>query len=212
MPNPSQNLHVKAKIRETSTVTVLANLINRLKSHHIIPVGQLTTVEAHQTWLCEKCSKQFTGVAYNGRTPRCYSCFPHSGSRPQQAIANFINELLGPNQMMQNDRTILANQSGCRRSKEIDILVPSYQFGIEYCGLRWHTEITGGKGRQYQYSKMDLCRQQGIQLLTIYADEWDAKQQLIESMIRIRLGMGTKLYARRLSLAEVPYQQGKLFF
>jgi len=210
--NPAQHIDVKLKIRESSRTTFLDNLTERLKPHGIMPLGIFDKVENHQSWLCENCSTQITGKAHNGKIPRCYTCFPESISGPQQSIANFLIELVGHDAVVQNDRKLLEDVTDRRRSKEVDILLRDYKIGIEYCGLRWHTEFSGGRGRNSHYDKTYLCQNLGIQLITIYSDEWVEKSTLLKSMIRVRLGLGAKYHARKLSTGIVTYITAKLFF
>ncbi len=54
---------------------------------------------------------------------------------------------------------------------------------IEFHGLRWHTEISGNKGKYYHLEKMKLCRDKGIQLIQIFEDEWLEKSDIIKQLI-----------------------------
>ena len=210
--NAAQNQQVKDQIRNSTRSSYLKNLIDRLTPHNIVPVKLFNTVEDHEDWLCNTCSTQFKGFAFNGRVPRCYTCYPASISGPQQEIADFLIQIIGRDGISLNNRKLLENAVDRRRSKEIDILLPEYQLGIEYCGLKWHTEISGGRGRSYHYDKFKQCQNLGIQLVTIYSDEWESNRALLKSMIRTRMGLSNKLYARKLKVAPVDTTAARVFF
>jgi hypothetical protein len=65
---------------------------------------------------------------------------------------------------------------------ELDIYIPSSRLAIEYCGIYWHSEQQG-KDKDYHKTKMDMCNKKGIQLLTIFEDEWFSNQQQIKDHI-----------------------------
>ena len=210
--NAAKNLNVIAKIRKSTTIGYFDNLVERLAIHKITPVGSFNRVKDHEDWLCETCLTNFKGTAFNGKIPRCPTCYPLHISGPQQEIANFIIGLLGPEEVIQNDRTTLVNLTDRRLSKEIDIWLPKYNLAIEYCGLRWHTEISGNRGRYYHNDKFEKCQEIGIQLLTIYSDEWQSNSSLIKSMIQARLGLNKKVHARKLKIQQVDKKTAKEFF
>ena len=80
-------------------------------------------------------------------------------------------------------------------NKEIDILIPSKSIGIEYDGLKWHSDEF--KNKNYHLDKTKECRKNGIKLIHIFEDEWENKQNIIKSMLSNILGKTTnRLYAR----------------
>jgi transposase len=79
---------------------------------------------------------------------------------------------------------------------EIDCFVDSHKLGIEYCGEYWHSDAVLDK--MYHHNKRVWCKDQGIHLITLFEHEWRTKRDIVESMIRNRLGVGsTRLYARK---------------
>ncbi len=104
-----------------------------------------------------------------------------------------------------NNRTIIAPQ-------ELDIYIPEYNLAIEYCGLYWHSEQQG-KGRHHHEKKHDLCRAQGIQLLTIFEDEWKQRNaQVKRKILHLVGGSGAKIFARKTEVIELNTKQKKNFF
>lgn len=73
---------------------------------------------------------------------------------------------------------------------ELDIYVPELKFAIEYCGLYWHSDAPKFEnGREEHFArlrhvnKLRECQQQGIRLLTIFEDEWLAREGAVRAFI-----------------------------
>lgn len=104
-----------------------------------------------------------------------------------------------------NDRSIIA-------PKELDIYLPDHKIAIEYCGLYWHSEQQG-KDRQYHRKKYLACQEQGIQLLTIFEDEWIQRRHQVERKLQHLLGLCTdKIAARKTKCVELDTKTKDAFF
>lgn len=87
--------------------------------------------------------------------------------------------------------------------REIDILVPAAGLGIEYCGLRWHG-VAHGRDKNYHVGKYLAAKEQGIALLTVFSDEWSAKEHVVRQVIRAKLGkFDTRVGARRCEIVRL---------
>ena len=91
------------------------------------------------------------------------------------------------------------------RNREIDIYIPSLKLGIEYNGLRWHSEEFG-KDHRYHLDKLNKCNDQGIKLIHIFEDEWINHRKICESKLKQICGLNTnpKIYARKCEIREIP--------
>ena len=107
-------------------------------------------------------------------------------------------------------RTYINDLCGCCESKrwknnnktyEIDCFCENHNVGIEYCGLYWHDERN--KNRSYHKQKLEWCLKQNISLMTIYDIEYESKQEIIDNMIKVRLGLGKKLMARKCTIRKL---------
>ena len=109
-----------------------------------------------------------------------------------------IIKLLIQTNPIQRDRTIL-------NGKEIDIYIPSLKLGIEYNGLRWHSEEFG-KDHRYHLDKLNKCNEQGIRLIQIFEDEWVNQREICESKLKQICGLNTnpKIYGRKCEIREIP--------
>lgn len=100
-------------------------------------------------------------------------------------------------------RKILAN------NKELDMYSETHKFAIEYCGLYWHQEDRVGK--RYHIDKLNECESKGIQLITIFEDEWLEKPEIVLSIIKSKLGLSSRLYARKCEVRSIPKFQAHEF-
>jgi hypothetical protein len=145
-------------------------------------------------WKCNSCNSIITGKVLNGQFTRCTKCFPYTKSLEEQEVKDYI-ESLGVD-LIENDRTIIA-------PKELDIVIPSKNLAIEYCGNYRHLEKFG-KTKFYHYNKTVNCANNGITLITLFSDQWAMKQDIVKSRIAFMLGQYTKkIYARNCIIQAV---------
>ena len=86
--------------------------------------------------------------------------------------------------------------------KEIDIYSPSLKLGIEYNGNYWHSELY--KSPNYHQEKSLLAKEKGIQLVHIWEYEWINKQEILEYLIKSKLGIfEKKIPARKCIIKEL---------
>ena len=77
--------------------------------------------------------------------------------------------------------------------KEIDILIHSKKIGIEFNGLKWHTEWFGKKDRNYHINKTTSCNEKGYGLIHIFEDEYVNNKDIVYSKIRHILQLNNNL-------------------
>jgi len=87
-------------------------------------------------------------------------------------------------------------------SIELDIFLPEYNVAIELHGYRRHSELAGGKGRNYHQNKYDVCQKNGIFLYQFWDEEAGAQTDTIVSMVRARCGKSTKVNARSCTVVK----------
>uniref|UniRef100_A0A6M3L0P6 Putative Hef-like homing endonuclease n=1 Tax=viral metagenome TaxID=1070528 RepID=A0A6M3L0P6_9ZZZZ len=133
---------------------------------------------------------------------RCNICSKHA-SKGEQEISDFIKSLF-PNSE-QRVRNIIPPQ-------ELDILIPTKNLAIEYCGLYWHSE-NRGKDKNYHLNKLEQCQERGIKLITIFEDEWIHKQKIVESRLKQILNCfnNEKIYARNCAIGEIDTKTKDIF-
>ena len=93
-----------------------------------------------------------------------------------------------------------SNNRNILKGKEIDIYIPSHKLAIECNGIYWHSK----KDISYHKKKMELCRSNGIQLLTLWEDQIKKNPEKIKSLLLSKLGIyKNRIYARKCLLKEV---------
>lgn len=131
---------------------------------------------------------------------------PHCGNNLSNAETEIFNMLSTLNPI-QRERTIL-------NGREIDIYLPSHKLGIEYHGLRWHTDFFGGKGRTYHLSKLNDCLYKGVNLIQIFEDEYMNNREIVLNKISHIVGLDNakpKIFARKCVVHEITKDEAKEF-
>ena len=152
---------------------------------------------------CNACgSEQSKSLAMLEESPVCFKCHPKE-STGQLEIYEFIRTLGHDVQLSARDVI---------PPKEIDVWVPSKNLAIEYNGLYWHSSECK-QDPLYHYKKLLACREVGVNLFSIYEDEWRDKKDVIKSMIKHRLmGCDRSYNARSLVLGDVSPAAARVFF
>lgn len=115
-------------------------------------------------------------------------------SKEEQEVLDFVNSLTDKYKFSKN-KTILKN-------REIDLYCDDLKFGVEYNGLYAHCELS--KDNNYHYDKWKRCNDQGIQLLTIFSDEWNFKKDVVKNFLKSKIGVfDQRLYARNCEFKEL---------
>ena len=159
------------------------------------------------TWECEN-NHTWEATIYqriNGETG-CPECSCNGVSQKEEDLYTYIRSILPEEEIViRNDKTILDG-------KEIDILIENRHIGIEFNGLYWHGE-NKGKDRNYHKNKYLAAKKRGIQLITIWEDDWDNHQDVIKSMLKHKLGVDVsrRIYARKTYINEVDKKTAQEF-
>lgn len=104
-------------------------------------------------------------------------------SRLEMSIKEYISTLVSEEEFHCSDRKLIAPQ-------ELDFVFPSKNIAIEVNGLYWHSEKFG-RDNNYHYDKWEKCQEQGIQLITIWEDDWRDRKEVIQRVIAHKLGVST---------------------
>lgn len=136
----------------------------------------------------------------------CPKCVHHI-SMAEQEIYDFVCSLVGKENVIQSERSILGN------GKEIDIYVPKFKIGIEYHGLYWHSEEQG-KSPSYHLEKLKACKENGIKLIQIFEDEYRDKKAIVQNKIMHLLKssqMLNKIMGRKCIIRLIEREEAKSF-
>jgi len=122
-------------------------------------------------------------------------------SGEEQELINFIGEIY-------QDEIITSNRS-VLNGRELDIYLPKNNLAIEYNGLYshsykpWEERESLAKGPNYHLSKTVDCEKLGIQLIHVFSDEWNYRQAIVKSILKSKLGINERVYARKCTIVEV---------
>lgn len=142
---------------------------------------------------------------WNSNCVRCYKCKEIGTSIQEQEIITYLKGLNGLN-IEVHDRYLIS-------PFELDIIVPEKKTAIEYCGLYWHSEVTGKRSKGYHIKKLHKCMEKGYKLITIFEDELVYKKNIVFSRLGHLLGYGSEnvIYARNCSVKEVSTYEASKF-
>lgn len=90
--------------------------------------------------------------------------------------------------------------------REIDILIPSKRIGIEFDGLRWHSEFYGKKANDYHLRKTVEANEKGYGLIHIFEDEYVNHKEIVFDKLRHILGLNNgleRVYGRSIEVKEI---------
>ena len=158
---------------------------------------------------CKICNFEFIttwNTIQQGGYENCPKCNPTSRSKPEIEIEEFLKEN-GINNIISNDRQLI-------HPFELDIVLPDHKLAIEYCGLIYHSSggkncYTGHIDKNYHLNKLNLCKQKGYRLITIFEDEWLLKKNAVLSKLCSILNLKnklTKIRAHKCQIKEIPFQ------
>jgi hypothetical protein len=201
----SQSEEIKAKKQKTWR--------NNFLSKHDIHIG----FDINGNWICKcpynncnKCEeKQFIipQQVYNdrkrNRSEICTKLLPIGKTNQGTTLELFIQSILDKHNIEYK-----TNYRGIISPKELDIYIPSKNIAIECNGVYWHSL----KEPLYHFNKYKECDEKGVQLLTIWEDWFKTKPQIIESVIKSKLGLiDSKLYARKCIIKDIDSNTCKNF-
>lgn len=123
-------------------------------------------------------------VRLDGKTP-----FVNGSSEGEKQLYDFIKYHYDK-EVINNDRSII-------NPFEVDIYIPDLRIAVEYNGLYWHSE-SDNRDKNYHYNKWKKCNDNGVQLITVWEDDWLNNNQIIKNMLLHKLGVSQQevVYAR----------------
>lgn len=132
-------------------------------------------------------------------------------SGEEQSIVDFLRTFFD-GEIIQSSRKILGD------GREIDIFIPEKNFAIEYNGIYSHlyrpeeNSYSKKKDNSYHISKTEICTTKGIQLVHIFSDQWKHKRNIVENLIRTKMGMNQlRIGARQCTVMPITPNQKKVF-
>ena len=178
-------------------------LIDVHEGKYEIDISQLknynNTQKEYINIVCKKhgvFKQKISNHMYGNGCPKCGV----SVSKGEDEIYNFLKDYVKTYQ-----RHRLEN------NKEVDLLIKELGIGIEYNGLRWHSDAFQ-KENSYHLQKTNYCKEQGIRLIHVFEDEWLFKKEIVKSRILNLIGKTpNKIYARNCEIKIVSSKESVEF-
>jgi hypothetical protein len=185
LANKSLNRHIELDESKFVICAVCGEKFTKLTPKHLKTHG-LTKDEYIAKYQKPTLSDDYLGYLTSAMKYRNEFCItPSFSSFAEDTIKEFLlkYEIEG-----RPDRHIL-------NGKEIDVFIPSENIGIEYNGVRWHGEFFGKKDKDYHLNKTVEAKNNGVNLIQIYEDEYELHgENLLFKLLHI-IGKENKLEA-----------------
>ena len=195
---------VKVGFNDLATTSpLIASQWDNEKNGNLTP-SMVSAGSGKKAWfVCEKGHSWNVRIADRKRfgCPYCVSLI----SKAEKEVAEYVSSLLGDDSISTSNRSVISPY-------ELDIYISELSVAIEFNGIYWHTE-SQGKDKNYHFNKWKQCKDKGIQLITIWEDEWRDKSVIVKSMISHKLGVSQdrKVYARKTALSPLDSSVARSF-
>ena len=132
-------------------------------------------------------------ISYRNGCPIC----PTIISSPHKEIIDYIKSITN-DQLIINDRKII-------NPFELDIFIKNKKLAIEINGSYWHSynKLESFTEKNQHKNKTELCDKNDINLFQIWEHDWVNKNDLIKSMLKGKLNLNERIYARKCKIIEL---------
>lgn len=155
-------------------------------------------------YYCGHCKNIFEHT-YRCNRVKCTCQMFTKSSSSEKDILQYIKTL--------TNATIIENERSICAPKELDIYIPELKLAFEYNGVYWHSHRNSLMTKKYHQEKVLKCKEQGINLIHIFEDEWndDIKREIIKSRIRSKIHSTERIFARKCQLRSVDKSKADSF-
>lgn len=185
----SKNIDVKNKQKET----IKNNYLKKHSKNFNIEFSENNELiirnycDIHKTFIIDQ--KNFYNRVYRYKIKNiCTKCNPIGKiftSSIEQEIIDFIE-----NECSYKTKKLKFNKNEC------DIFIPQLNIGFEVNGIYWHSEKF--KDLNYHYNKFNFFKENGINIINIWEDQWLNKKRIVKSHIRSKLKKTpVRIFARK---------------
>lgn len=221
--NVCSNRALHTGINDLATVRPIAvTEWHPVKNGDLKPDAILASYRQHVWWICQKGHQwsaspisRFSGGTTSG-CPVCQS--KNFSSAAEKEIASILENL--GEEIVRNHRKLL-------KGSELDIYLPKRNMAVEYNGLYWHSMDKNGMHKNYHRDKWLACKNEGVQLVQIWEDDWKFKREIVlrtllhkvgvlekavELLPELGLTVHPRVFARKTVVEKVSLQETRAFF
>ena len=206
--SPAKNSQVAARISDSSRARTWKRRLQSLSPQLEYVDARAFDGDAEREWRCRACDLRFTHC-WNStqRAPICRACNPmlKGTSAAEQQLCDWVAS--------HTTATVKRNHRFYFDGGyyELDVYIPELNFGIEFNGLYWHSELAG-RDRMYHAKKKKFFDSLSIRTLFIFEHEWVQRRAICESMILHKMGLSTqRVSARRCRVVSPSRDQVREF-
>jgi len=199
------------QIKEKRRTSMQSNIDSKIFNFvHITPVftkEEYFGINKFYKWKCRECNTIFEDHLNYGHIPQCPHCNPKmiKANRKKHEIVKWLQTVLNINNIILDDDEII-------KPYTISIYLKDYHLALEILSLYWDSE-NQGKDSDYQINKTALCASKGIDILSIFEDEWTLKQKIIKNIIKHKLGLfGNTIQASNCVIKDISNKDARLFY
>jgi hypothetical protein len=193
----------KWSTKEDNKVNDMMSLFDEVQ-YKVIDFGPVN--KTSWTIECEKCQEVFSRWLNNGREPKeimCPKCYPRSKSKMEYDIIEEIKKSYTGEII---HTFYLENTKYKNGIKSVDIFLPEKNLAIELNGIFFHKDE---KNRHIE--KKQYCEDLGIDLLQFTDYDYENKKDIVMSMVKNKIGINNKIYARKCRIQEINTEEYKRF-
>lgn len=176
------------------------------KNKDLLPSEIVSGSHTRVWWKCDKEHSWLVAPRdrVRGTGTGCPSCFNSGTSNMEKDLLKFVENA--------TELSVENNLRDIIPPYEIDVYIPAKSIAIEFNGLYWHSE-SAGRGKDYHANKHRMCKDAGIQLITVWEDDWRDRRSVVESMIKHKLGVSSadKVAARKTKFVTVSAHDAETF-
>jgi hypothetical protein len=194
--HPLKSEEIKIKIKEKYNKNYIKKYLENGIDLEIINENEVKIknyCEIHDEFIINKANLNLRQFRY--KVNICTKCNPISNNT--SSYENEIKKYLNSKNIfyIEKDREIL-------NGNEIDILIPEFNFGIEFNGSYYHSDKF--KDKNYHLNKTNLAILKGYNIFHIHESDFVNKRDLIYSMIDSKLNIiNTKIFARKCIIKKI---------
>ena len=191
------------KVSLDTSILGLPELMVEWSSKNIVLPSEVSKGSNQKVWwVCEK-GHEWEAYVYDRTSGHGCKVCKRSYSQPEEDLYLFFKKIFSTSDIVRNFHM---------GSFELDFFFPEINMAVEFNGLYWHSE-TAGKDKNYHYGKWLACKEQGIQLIQIWEDDWNRNPDLVKSMLAQKLGISNdpKIYGRNTVAKNINKEKAEVF-
>lgn len=203
--NPSYSNDVRRKIQISKRNNYWEVFLEKINKKRLVPLFEKNyylSFHTPLTFKCKSCGNIIKTKESNPQKIYCNCIFKRS--RYEDDIIEWL-KTIGISDITPNKKFF---EKG-KQKYEIDIWIESKNIGIDFHGLFWHSDIN--LSTDYHKNKSSYFRKKAITYIQVFENEWLLQQDIVKSIIKNKLRLNKKIYARNCTICPVSAKEADTF-